>query len=250
MSVFYMPEENLSAVENTASDVSPAEPAPQRDDMMPRAEAENLLKALKAEREARKQYERDLKESRTQLEKFAEINPDEYLQLQEEAAEAARLQAQWGEVRDAMESKYSTQAQDALQRAEAADNLLATYKKKYALEKVFNSAGGRIDSVDGVSFFDLLSEQVGNSFRQENNGTLTVVDSSGDPVMDKETGLRITPEDHMASFKRHPVFGTFFQGVKGAGAGIGYGGTDANGATIEDLSSLSSEEMFRRAFGS
>jgi len=232
MSVFYMPEENLSAVENTASDVSPAEPAPQRDDMMPRAEAENLLKALKAEREARKQYERDLKESRTQLEKFAEINPDEYLQLQEEAAEAARLQAQWGEVRDAMESKYSTQA------------------KKYALEKVFNSAGGRIDSVDGVSFFDLLSEQVGNSFRQESNGTLTVVDSSGDPVMDKETGLRITPEDHMASFKRHPVFGTFFQGVKGAGAGIGYGGTDANGATIEDLSSLSSEEMFRRAFGS
>lgn len=245
-----MAEESFSTTESVAPEIPSTEVNSSSEEMMPRSEAENLLKALKAEREARKQYERDLKDSRTQLEKFAEINPDEYHQLQEEAAEAARLQAQWGEVRDAMESKYSTQAQDALQRAEAADKSLASYKKKYALEKVFNGAGGRVDSVDGVSFFDLLAEQVGASFRHESNGTLTVIDSSGDPVMDKETGLRITPEDHMNSFKRHPVFGTFFQGVKGAGAGIGYGGTDANGTTIEDLSSLSNEEMFRRAFGS
>ena len=243
-----MSEENLTpAAENAAPEASaPSAPA---EEMMPRSEAENLLKALKAERDARKQYERDLKETKASLEKFAEINPEEYHKLQEEAAEAARLQAQWGEVRDAMETKYSSQAQEALRRAEASDKALAAYKKKYALEKVFNSAGGRIDSVDGVSFFDLLSEQVGGTFRHEPDGSLTVVDASGDPVMDKETGLRVTPEDHMSSFKRHPVFGTFFQGTKGAGAGIGFPGTDANGATVEDLSALSSEEMFRRAFG-
>ena len=61
-------------------------PAPAGDDMMPRVEAQNLLKALKAERETRKQYERDLKETKGQLEKFAEINPDEYTRLQKEAA--------------------------------------------------------------------------------------------------------------------------------------------------------------------
>lgn len=216
---------------------------------MPRAEAENLLKALKAEREARKQYERELKESKTHLEKFAEINPDEYMKLQQEAAEAARLQAQWGEARDAIEQKYSVQAEAAIKEAQAAKESLAAYKKRYALEKVFNAAGGRTDSVDGISFFDLMADQVGGRFRHEPDGSLTVVDPQGDPILDKESGKRITPEEYMTSFKIHPVYGTFFKGAKGSGAGIGFGGTDANGMPVEDLSGLSSEEMFQRAFG-
>lgn len=246
-----MSEENLNMpAENAAPEAAAPAPASTGEDMMPRSEAENLLKALKAEREARKQYERDLKETKGQLEKFAEINPEEYRSLQEEAAEAARLQAQWGEVRDAMESKYSTQAQEAIARAEEATQSLTAYKKRYALEKVFNATGGRTDATGGTSFFDMLADQVGHSFRQEKDGSLTVVDAAGDPVMDKETGLRITPEEHMASFKKDPVFGTFFQGVKGGGAGIGFSGTDADGATIEDLTALSSTELFKRAFGS
>lgn len=246
-----MSEENLTpAAESAAPEATAPAPTGSGEEMMPRSEAENLLKALKAEREARKQYERDLKETKGQLEKFAEINPEEYRSLQEEAAEAARLQAQWGEVRDAMETKYSGQAQEAIARADAADKALTAYKKRYALEKVFNATGGRTDATGGTSFFDMLADQVGHSFRQEKDGSLTVIDAAGDPVMDKETGLRITPEEHMASFKRDPVFGTFFQGVKGGGAGIGFSGTDADGATIEDLSSLSREEMFKRAFGS
>ena len=244
-----MSEENLKPAENAAPEAAAPAPASSGEEMMPRSEAENLLKALKAERDARKQYERDLKETKANLEKFAEINPEEYHKLQEEAAEAARLQAQWGEVRDAMETKYSGQAQDALRRAEAADLALASYKKKYALEKVFNAAGGRPDGNGGTSFFDMLAAQVGDSFRQEPDGTLTVVDAAGDPVMNKETGLRITPEEHMASYKVDPVYGTFFKGAKGAGAGLGFSGTDANGATVEDLSSMSSSEIFKRAFG-
>ena len=244
-----MSEENLQSTENVAPEATTSAPAGSGEEMMPRAEAENLLKALKAEREARKQYERDLKETKGQLEKFAEINPEEYRSLQEEAAEAARLQAQWGEVRDAMETKYSGQAQEAIRRADAADAALASYKKKYALEKVFNSAGGRTDATGSTSFFDLLVDQVGTSFRHEPDGSLTVIDHAGDPVMNKETGLRITPEEHMASYKRDPVYGTFFKGAKGAGAGIGFSGTDATGATVEDLSSMSRDEMFKRAFG-
>ena len=245
-----MSEENLNVpAENAAPEAAVPAPASTGEEMMPRSEAENLLKALKAEREARKQYERDLKETKGQLEKFAEINPEEYRTLQEEAAEAARLQSQWGEVRDAMETKYSGQAQEAIRRADAADQALASYRKKYALEKVFNSAGGRTDASGGTSFFDLLVDQVGGSFRHEPDGTLTVIDHAGDPVMNKETGLRITPEEHMSAFKSDPVYGTFFKGAKGAGAGIGFAGTDASGATVEDLSSLSPEEMFKRAFG-
>jgi hypothetical protein len=238
-----MAEENMTPeTEVNASPVSAG------DDMMPRSEAENLLKALKAEREARKQYERDLKETKGQLERFSEINPEEYTKLQAEAAEAARTQAQFGEAKEAIELKYSKQAEEAAQEAAKAKAALQDYQKKYALEKVFYAAGGRTDAADGVSFFDMMSQQVGSSFRQEADGSLTVVDAAGDPVLDKESGKRISAQDYIASYKVHPIYGTFFKGAKGAGAGIGYGGTDANGMPTEDLSGLSREELFKRAF--
>lgn len=237
------------ADENMTPETEVKAPTSAGEDLMPRSEAENLLKALKAEREARKQYERDLKETKTQLERFAEINPDEYTKLQKEAAEAAALQANFGAAQEAIEAKYSAQAQEAAKEAAAAKAALQDYQKKYALEKVFYAAGGRTDAADGVSFFDMMAQQVGGSFRQEADGSLTVVDSAGDPVLDKESGKRISAEQYIGSFKHHPIYGTFFKGAKGAGAGIGYGGTDANGMPTEDLSSLSRDELFLRAFG-
>ena len=236
--------------ENKAPETEVTPSSPSSDEMMPRSEAENLLKALKAEREARKQYERDLKETKASLERFADINPEEYNKLQAEAAEAARVQAQWGDAKEAIELKYSKQAESAAQEAAAAKSALQEYQKKYALEKVFFAAGGRTDAADGVSFFDMLAQQIGGNFRQEADGSLTVIDAAGDPVLDKESGKRIVAEDFIASYKVHPIYGTFFKGAKGAGAGIGYGGTDANGMPTEDLSSLSATEMFQRAFGS
>jgi hypothetical protein len=242
-----MADENMTP----ETEVTPTAPAPSpSEEMMPRSEAENLLKALKAERDARKQYERELKETKTNLERFAEINPEEYTKLQAEAAEAARIQSQFGEQRELIEQKYSRQAEEAANEATAAKKALAEYQKKYALEKVFFAAGGRTDSADGVSFFDMLSNQVGGSFRQEADGSLTVVDSGGDPVLDPESGKRISAQDFIASYKVHPIYGTFFKGAKGAGAGIGYGGTDANGMVTEDMSSMTSEQLFQRAFGS
>lgn len=239
-----MAEENMTP----ETEVSAPQGNFQSNEMMPRSEAENLLKALKAERETRKQYERDLKESKNQLEKFAEINPDEYTKLQAEAAEAARTQAHFGEAKEAIELKYSKQAEAAAQEALTARNALADYQKKYALEKIFFSAGGRTDAADGVSFFDMMSQQIESKFRQEADGSLTVIDSAGDPVLDKESGKRVLAEDFIGSFKNHPVYGTFFKGSKGAGAGIGYGGTDTNGMPQEDLSGLSATELFQRAF--
>ena len=243
-----MADENLTP--ETGAETPTSAPAPAGGDMMPRSEAENLLKALKAEREARKQYERDLKETKANLERFAEINPEEYTRLQAEAAEAAKIQAQYGEQRELLEQKYSSQAQEAAKEAAAAKAALADYQKKYALEKVFYAAGGRTDAADGVSFFDMMAQQVGGNFRHEPDGSLTVVDAAGDPVLDKESGKRVSAEDFVASYKLHPIYGTFFKGSKGSGAGLGYGGTDANGMVTEDLSSLTPEQLFQRAFGS
>ena len=140
-------------------------------------------------------------------------------------------------------------AAEAEAKAKAAEVQIASFQKKYALEKVFNAAGGRTDAADGVSFFDMFAEQLSGRFTLESDGTVVVVDGQGDPVLDSETGKRITPEEFISSFKIHPVYGTFFKGVKGSGAGLTYGGTDSNGQPVEDLSGMSNDELFMKAFG-
>ena len=148
-----------------------------------------------------------------------------------------------------IEEKYGRQAAEAEAKAKTAESQIAAFQKKYALEKVFNAAGGRTDAADGVSFFDMFSEQLSSRFTLESDGSITVIDRQGDPVLDSETGKRISPEEYISSFKIHPVYGTFFKGVKGSGAGLAYGGTDANGQPVEDLGGLSTNELFMKAFG-
>jgi hypothetical protein len=213
-------------------------------------DVQNLLKALKSEREARKTYERQIKEKEKQLERFQEFNPEEYRKLQADAARAAEIESRYGESIRAIEEKYGRVASEAEQRAKELEVKNREFVKRYALEKVFNSAGGRTDSADNISFFDMFANQLSNRFRQEPDGNLTPLDLQGDPILDGETGKRLTPEEFVAQFKIHPVYGTFFKGVKGSGAGLNYGGTDANGQPVEDLSSLSRDELFLKAFGS
>ena len=212
-------------------------------------EVANLMKALRSEREARKTYERQIREKEQQLEKFAEINPAEYQKLQADAARAAEIESRYGESIRAIEEKYGRQAAEAEAKAREAEVRINEYQKRYALEKVFISAGGRTDAADGVSFFDMFAEQLSSRFKQESDGSLTVIDYQGDPILDSETGRRITPEEYIGSFKVHPVYGTFFKGVMGSGAGLNYAGTDSNGMPVEDLTNLSRDELFLKAFG-
>lgn len=245
-----MAEENtqVSEMETTGQDLQQSDNGISEKAYSP-DEVANLMKALRSEREARKTYERQIKEKEQQLSKFAEINPDEYQKLQADAARAAEIESRYGESIRAIEEKYGRQAAEAEAKAKVAEGRINEFQKRYALEKVFNSAGGRTDAADGVSFFDMFAEQLSSNFRQETDGSLTVIDAQGDPILDSETGRRIAPEEYVASFKLHPVYGTFFKGVKGSGAGLNYAGTDSNGMPIEDLSGLSREELFLRAFG-
>jgi hypothetical protein len=245
-----MSEENQQAFETNAQTTGEQNvPEPGDNRSYSEDDVQNLLKALKSEREARKIYEKEVKDKTAQLEKFAQINPDEYRKLQEEASIAAREKAAADERTSLLEEKYGSQAAEAIKLKDQANRELQEFRKRYALEKVFFSAGGRTDSADGVSFFDMLANQIGNKFRLEPDGAVTVIDSQGDPVLDKDSGKRITPEDYLGQFKTHPIYGTFFKGNKGSGAGIGYGGTDASGISSEDLMSLSRDELFQRAFG-
>lgn len=244
-----MSEENLQATETESVAQENATQDESGDKTYSPDEVASLMKALRSEREARKTYERQVKEKESQLQRFADVNPDEYQKLQAEASRAAEIESRYGESIKAIEEKYGRVAAEAEQKAKLAETRISELNKRYALEKVFNSVGGRTDAADGVSFFDMFAEQMSARFRQEADGSLTVIDSQGDPLLDSETGKRLTPDDYVASFKVHPVYGTFFKGIKGSGAGLNYGGTDNNGMPIEDLSGLSRDELFQRAFG-
>lgn len=248
-----MPEDQGTAPEtggnSSAADSQQLDQDTLNSDLIPRSEVDNLLKALKAERESRKQYEKEAREKSVQLEKFAEINPNEYRRLQEEAAIAERERLAAEERTSLLEEKYGAQAAEANKKAEVFQQQLQEFRKRYALEKVFFSAGGRTDAADGVSFFDMLADRLGSSFRLEPNGAVTVVDNNGDPILDADTGKRITPEEYLGGFKSHPIYGTFFRSAKGSGSGLGLGGTDASGLTSQDLSELSPDALFEAAFG-
>lgn len=244
-----MSEENQQALETSASGLGESVSEVNDQKSYTEEDVQNLIKALKSERETRKIYEKEVKEKVALLEKFKDINPDEHKKLLEEIAASAREKAAVEERTSLLEEKYGSQAAEAVKQREIALRELQEYRKRYALEKVFFAAGGRTDSADNVSFFDMLANQIGNKFRLESDGSITVIDNQGDPVLDKESGRRIQPEDYLAQFKTHPIYGTFFKGNKGSGAGIGYGGTDASGMSAEDLHGLSNEELFQRAFG-
>lgn len=244
-----MSQEQNQATETVAADTQQLEQEALNSDLIPKSEVDNLLKALKAERESRKQYEKELRDKAAQLEKFAEINPQEYRRLQEEAAIAERERMAAEERTSLLEEKYGAQAAEANKKAEVYQVQLQEFRKRYALEKVFFAAGGRTDAADGVSFFDMLADRLGANFRLEPNGAVTVVDSNGDPILDADTGKRIAPEEYLGGFKSHAIYGTFFRSAKGSGSGLGLGGTDASGLTSQDLSELSPNALFEVAFG-
>ncbi|MEK9985831.1 MAG: hypothetical protein VW879_13920, partial [Opitutae bacterium] len=120
---------------------------------------EGLYRALKAEREARKNYERQVKEQAAMLARFEETNPDEVKSLREEAAKAAQLQAQFGEAREAIELKYSKEAEAA--REERMSETIAKQEcsiegrfdlTQYVDEEKLKAALGEFGAVESCSF--------------------------------------------------------------------------------------------------
>lgn len=229
-------------------EASSSKPESSSEKMVPESQIQQLLDTLKKVRKERDEAVKSDKDKATQLSRFEEINPDEYRKLQIEAEQNREQQARFGAAQEALEEKYKGVASEALEKATAAERALEEFKKRSALEKLFFASGGRTDAADGVSFFDMLASQISGNFRQEPDGSLTVVDAQGDPILDPESGKRINPEDFISGYKTHKIYGTFFKGEKGAGAGIGYGGTDSNGMPVEDLRGMNRTELFKRAF--
>lgn len=205
-------------------------------------EVQDLLKALKSEREARKSHEKSLKEKAAQLEQLKGIDPEQYAKLVAESAKRAELEAELAGKVGAIEQSYAEQLKAAKAEQEKASTQVLELQKRYAFERAFSAAGGR-----GGEFTDLAYSKLQGEFKLEKDGSVAVVDKSGAYVVD-DKGKRVNPSEYLKQYKGHQLLGYAFEAERGAGSGlVPHPGSDlANGA---DMHSLSTSDLFAQAFG-
>lgn len=205
-------------------------------------EVQDLLKALKSEREARKAGEKSLKDKSSQLEQLKGIDPEQYAKLQAESAKRAELEAELGAKVESIEKSYADQLAVAKQQQEAATSQVQHLQLQWAFEKQFAQAGGRPGE-----FTELAFSKLRDQIKLEDDGNVAVVDKSGAYVVD-DKGKRVNPSEWLQQFKSHALLGYTFQAERGSGSGH-LGNSGASLAQGADMHSLSTAELFAQAFG-
>lgn len=205
-------------------------------------EVQDLLKALKSEREARKSNEKALKEKASQLAQLEGIDPETYARLQAESAKRAELEAELAAKVGSIERTYADQLAAAKAQQEEAASKVQELQKQWAFEKAFSEAGGRPGE-----FTELAYTKLRDQFKLEDDGTVAVVDKSGAYVVD-DKGKRVNPAEYLKQFKGHQLLGYTFQAERGAGSGLHpHPGTAL--AAGADMHSMSTADLFAQAFG-
>ena len=210
---------------------------------------------LRAERRKSNQLEKEIRTLRQQLNRFSEINPEEYARLQEAERQKQILEERM-ELRERQMEEASAQkvAAVAAERDEAKQQILQLRKDRL-LERAFSQAEGRTGGDRRGTFFDIFKGQLGGCFRlgtdKDGKDVLEPLDSQGKPLLGDD-GRPLTTADFLDEMRIHPVYGFLFQqrGAMGGPAAVSYGtGTvGANGELINPQA-MSAAELYRAGFG-
>jgi hypothetical protein len=211
--------------------------------------------ALKAERRRSNQLEKEIRTLKQQLNRFSEINPEEYTRLQETEKQKQQLEQQL-ELRERQMEEASARkvAAIAAERDSAAERVLQLRKERL-LERAFSEAEGRTGGDGRGTFFDVFKGQLWESFRlvpsKDGSDSLEPLDAQGQPLLGDD-GRPLTASEFLEDLRVHPVYGFLFQqrGAMGGPAAVNYGtGTvGANGELINPQA-MSAAELYRAGFG-
>lgn len=206
-----------------------------------KAEVADLLKALRSEREARKQHEKNLRDAAAQLEQLKGIDPEQYAKLQAESAKRAELEAELAGKVQGIERTYSEQLAKAKEDQEKAAREVADLNLRWAFEKAFQLAGGR-----GGEFTSTAFDKLKDKIKHEPDGSIAIVGKDGGYVL--EDGKRVDPVAWLKKFKSDSsILGYCFENERGHGTGF----TPAPGTALAsgvDMHSLSTNDLFLEAF--
>jgi hypothetical protein len=210
--------------------------------------------SLKAERRKNKQLEKEIRTLRQQLNRFSEINPEEYSRLQEVERQKQVLEERM-ELRERQMGEASAQkvAAVASERDEAKQQVLQLRKDRL-LEGAFSQAEGRNGGDARGTFFDIFKGQLGTCFRLSTGGdgkdVLEPLDGQGKPLLGDD-GRPMTTTEFLDQMCVHPVYGFLFQqrgpaGMQAAG-GLTVSGIGSNGEPINPQA-MSASELYRASF--
>ena len=209
---------------------------------------------LRAERRKSNQLEKEIRTLRQQLNRFSEINPEEYARLQEAERQKQILEQQM-ELRERQMEEASAQkvAAVAAERDEAKQQVLQLRKDRL-LERAFSQAEGRTGGDARGTFFDIFKGQLGACFRlttgSDGKDVLEPLDSQGKPLLGDD-GRPMTTTEFLDQMRVHPVYGFLFQqrgpaGMQAAG-GLTVSGIGSNGEPINPQA-MSAAELYRASF--
>lgn len=209
---------------------------------------------LRAERRKSNQLEKEIRTLRQQLNRFSEINPEEYARLQEAERQKQILEQQM-ELRERQMEEASAQkvAAVAAERDEAKQQILQLRKDRL-LERAFSQAEGRTGGDARGTFFDIFKGQLGTCFRLTTGGdgkdVLEPLDSQGKPLLGDD-GRPMTTTEFLDQMRVHSVYGFLFQqrgpaGMQAAG-GLTVSGIGSNGEPINPQA-MSASELYRASF--
>ena len=218
------------------------------------SDAQVVPEALRAERRRSNQLEKEIRSLKQQLNRFSEINPEEYTRLQEAEKQKQQLEQQL-ELRERQMEEASARkvAAIAAERDAAAERVLQLRKERL-LERAFSEAEGRTGGDGRGTFFDVFKGQLWESFRlvpgKDGGDSLEPLDAQGQPLLGDD-GRPLTASEFLEDLRVHPVYGFLFQqrGAMGGPAAVSYGtGTvGANGELINPQA-MSAAELYRAGF--
>ena len=218
------------------------------------ADDSRLAEPLRAERRKSNQLEKEIRTLRQQLNRFSEINPEEYARLQQAERQKQVLEQQM-ELRERQMEEASAQkvAAVASERDEARQQILQLRKDRL-LERVFSQAEGRSGGDARGTFFDIFKGQLGACFRlssgSDGKDGLEPLDSQGKPLLGDD-GRPMTTTEFLDQMRIHPVYGFLFQqrgpaGMQAAG-GLTVSGIGSNGEPINPQA-MTASELYRASF--
>ena len=219
---------------------------------------DGLTEALKAERRRSNQLEKDLRSLKQQLNRFSEINPEEYSRLQE-AERQKQLLEQQIELRERqMEEASSKKVLAAITERDGAQALVLALRKERLLERAFSEAEGRTGGDSRGTFFDVFKGQLDASFRLctskdiNTPDSLEPLDGNGQPLLG-EDGRPMSVNDFLDQLRIHPVYGFLFQqrgAISSFGPGVGPALAANPFGEVINPQSMTAAELYRASFAS
>ena len=208
--------------------------------------------ALQREREANRDKERRMGALEAQLRELSTTNPEAVraaeAKAREEQARRELIEQQSHVAQQQMESKYSTQLQEAKTELVAEREARQRELVRQKAEKAFISAKGRVEvsPIDGSTPFDGVWNRFGSQFRLE-DGALVVVDANNSPEIDPETARRYDPTKWLQRLQPDPYWGLHFEPAMGSGGGA-RSGRDGRVSNSKDLMAMPLSSAIADAF--